>query len=339
MAERSHVVTDLRGLQESRMESPVLSLYLPMTETPAVDRGYVALAKDLLATVAEMDRLASEQKRLLLDHIQGMTPAGKTAVFFQPGEAKQPVTLTLQLQLPGLAQQGAEPYLVPLLALEENYPLIAVVAVDEREARLILVDLGETVGVTRLRDDVPGRQRQGGWAAFRYERDRTEHVRAHLSHVASELEGQMRTLPVKRVVLAGSPETCSGLLEALPAATRSVVAGQVPLEMFASDSEIVSRCLGVAEDAERQEEMELADQVMELALAGGRASLGWDETLQVLAEGRVHKLALADTEIGSDRADSALKLAWSTGATVEFMRGSAAERLADNGGIGAVLRY
>jgi hypothetical protein len=43
--------------------------------------------------------------------------------------------------------------------------------------------------------------------------------------------------------------------------------------------------------------------------------------------------------LGTPRGDEALILAWDSDATVEFLRGDAESVLADNGGIGALLRY
>jgi hypothetical protein len=145
--------------------------------------------------------------------------------------------------------------------------------------------------------------------------------------------------PYRRLILAGAPESTSGLYEELDSGLQVLVAGSAALATYLSDAELLAGAMPAAEAAERREEQALVEEIRERAFAGGHASLGWEETLQVLKEGRVHRLALGETNLSTDEGAEACALAWNTGADIEFLHGDAEAALSDNGGIGAMLRY
>ena len=104
----------------------------------------------------------------------------------------------------------------------------------------------------------------------------------------------------------------------------------------------------------RTRETALIDHIKEAAYAEGRSSLGVQETLQALGEGRVAHLVY---DAGRDYADVGLEsgtvadqegrpvieqmvdLALSTGAGITPVEGDGAEALAEQGGVAALLRY
>lgn len=101
----------------------------------------------------------------------------------------------------------------------------------------------------------------------------------------------------------------------------------------------------------RSRETELIARIKEAAYAEGRSSLGVQETLQALGEGRVEHLVYdagrdyADIGIGPDDEDGLpvvermVALALSTGAAVTPVEGESAEALDEQGGVAALLRY
>jgi len=324
----------------------ILSVYLPIEAGQALHHGYVPALMDILrdareaaASDAERERIEAESERVLRYVREEYTPAGRTLVLFASGPRDLLEPLRIQLALPALARFRAKPFLAPLDAAMEDEPRVAVAVVDERQARIFVTFLGELESRQKMADAVPGLQRQGGWSAFKYERDRLHHIEEHFRHVAGVLVEQHRRLPFKRLVLGGTDENVEAMRDALPEDLRRAVAGTFPAEMFATDSDLVQAAIPIAEAAERAEEVALATEVRDRAMAGGPAALGWEETLQTLAEGRVHGLALAARHLGTKEGEKALALAWDTDARVEFLRGEAEAILDANGGIGALLRY
>lgn len=328
----------LANIRNAALTGRVLSLYLPLDDVPAVDRGFIARAKDLLNPLKTEDGGAGEVDTALA-HIDAMVPNGRTLALFSSAADRFLEAFHLQVRLPALAKLGSQPYLAPLDAAFDNYPRVAVVAFGERDARIIETDLAQVTAVSRLSDDVPSRQRQGGWAAFKIERDRAEHVRGHYRHIAEKLRDLHQAGAFKRLVLLGLPESTSGLAEELEPALQHLVVGSAPVATYESDDQVAAAGLALAEAEERREEVALVEEIRDRAFAGGKASLGWNETMTVLEEGRVHRLAVAESALGSTEAAQAVQLAWDSGAAVEFLQEDAAALLADNGGIGALLRY
>jgi hypothetical protein len=332
-------------LRSFAADEPVLSVYLPIDPRGVAQGGYAPLLMNLLRDARESIQPGDAEQfeataAPVLDLVRGdFEPHGRTMVFFSATRGQPIEVLRLQVALPAFVRFGNGPFTMPLEAVFDDDPRIAIVAVDEREARILTSVLSEIEYETRVKDNVPGRQRQGAYSASRYERDRAGHVREHFEHVAQVLGEIDREQPFKRLVIGGAPETVSGMTDALPEGLAGKLAGSFPVQMFATDDEILRAGTAVAETAERREETELVAQIRDLALAGGAASLGWDETLQMLTEGRVHRLAIAFEHLGTERGDRALGLAWGAGSTVEFLHAEAEAGLSEEGGIGALLRY
>ena len=139
--------------------------------------------------------------------------------------------------------------------------------------------------------------------------------------------------------MAGTDDATNAVVNLLPRPLSKKLARTFREEQFETDAEVANQAALVAGQAERSEELRLAAEIVDRALAGGQASLGWDETLQVLTEGRAHQLAIAGAKLGSAQADAVIELASDTGALVEVVHGDAEAILEPNGGIGAILRY
>jgi len=336
-----HELELLNRLKSGAAVSPVLSLYLPLDRTPAIQKGYVALAKDILKSVEPVDAAAFEDaSAAVVSYLQDeFTPGGRTLALFRAAGDRTPEILRLQISLPGIARFDQVPYLAPLEAASENYPAVAVVVVDERTAKVFTTALGELDHDSTLRHDIPRRQRQGGWAAANIESNRAEQVRDHFRAVADHLQQLDQVSAFKRLIIGAAAESTSALTEALSPQLRAKVVGTFTPDISGPEQAVLDAAFEIAVEAERAEEVELVKEIRDRAMAGGKASLGWDETLQVLGEGRGHRLAIGEKHLGTEEGDRALQLAWQTNAQIEFVGGEAEELLADNGGIGALLRY
>jgi peptide subunit release factor 1 (eRF1) len=317
----------------------MLTLYLPLDDVPAIDRGYVARAKDLIKGLKTEHPEAAADAERALAHIEEMTPTGRTLVVLSSVESDTLDAFHLQVRLPAVARFAEAAYLAPLESAFDNYPVVAVAAIGERDARILVSDLCELTESVTFSDDVARRQRQGGWAASRIESDRAEHVREHYRKAARVLHDKHQETAFTRLVLAGAPESTAGLFEELDAGLRVLVAGTPALATYLSDTDLLAAALPTVEAAERREEQSLVEEIHERALAGGDASLGWDETMQMLKEGRVYKLALGENSLRDERGAQVCALAWETDADIEFLHGDAEAAMNDNGGIGALLRY
>jgi peptide subunit release factor 1 (eRF1) len=257
--------------------------------------------------------------------------------------------------------------MVPLIAALDEYERYCVALVDKESARILTVWMGRIEQRIEFEDDVPGRSAMGNWAQARYARHREYHVHLHMQRVIDELWHLSRRQAFDRLIIGGPEEAMATLRPMLPRSLEEKVVGEFTGERFASDAEIVERVRGIEERAERAHETALVEQILERAPKRARAVLGWEETLVALSEGSVHALVLVEgaTTPGfscpeghmavleridqcpfceepmwpvDDLAVTAARLAMTTGATVEFVRGDAAQRLRPHVA-GALLRY
>jgi len=225
-----------------------------------------------------------------------------------------------------------------------------------------------TAGGQRTRRDMspmgPGRVRsdEAGYA-----RHLDYHIHLHVQRVVDELWRLNRKHAFDRLIIGGPPEALAALRQALPRSLAQKVAGRFAGELFAADAQVVARVREIEEGAERAHEAARVREILEAAQKGGLAVIGWDETLAALCDGRVHQLVLVEGDATSGYACAdghfatieaveqcpfcteamwpvselavwATRTAMATGASVEFVRGEAAELLRPHGA-GAVLRY
>jgi len=339
---------DLRRLEDLRSASSthgILSLYLPIDPAVAQHHGHIAALMNVLrelrqtapATVAA--RVEEEAAKVLSFARDDYVPHGSCLIVFSSLPAKLWETFSFQLPSPALARFGERPYLLPIAAFSEDYSPAMVALVDHQEARLYSLRLGELLECTRVSTDVPGHNRQGGWAAAHYERDRQHHMDDHLRSVAEALQASDGDAPFEYLVLAGTNEITHALSALLPQGLRDKLAGDFAAEMFASDAMILDSARDVIARKERGRERGLIERLIQTALEGGRSALGVDETLQTLREGRARSLVLSESAAFQPTGETAYTLAEANGLPVEMVHGEAAALLEPYGGIAAELRY
>lgn len=337
--------TEVRRLRRLRPGRPVLSVYLQTDPGLALHHGHVAKLMDLLRDLREttpaehQSALDSESQRLLAYVRDDYTPTGRSLVAFASSPRRLFQTMSLQLPLRSVARFAPKPYLTPLDLALDDHPRVAVALVSEEQVRLITTVLDEIESEREVKEHVPGRQRQGGWHAANYERDRLQHIATHYAGVVEELKALQKHAPFKWLVIAGAEPSTTALAGVLPRGLKSKLAGRFRAEQFAPSTEVAKHANRVAAEAERAEELTIARQIVDRAMARGAATLGPDTTLRALAEGRVHLLAIAASELTTAEGDRAVDLALESGAEVEVVHDAAEAVLAPHRGIGALLRY
>jgi len=154
----------------------------------------------------------------------------------------------------------------------------------------------------------------------------------------------------RRVLVFGdqrySRKFCDGLGKAIEVT-------HIKLDLIAEPiSSIERRVEEILPSLNRDRETALVSRIKELAYAEGRSSLGVQETMQALEEGRVQHLVY-DAGRGYEAGDSAaprglggppaiehmVKLALSTGAAITPVEAESASGLAEQEGVAALLRY
>jgi stalled ribosome rescue protein Dom34 len=148
--------------------------------------------------------------------------------------------------------------------------------------------------------------------------------------------------PHSFLVVGGTNESAARAFEELPKHLQARAVQSPPLYLEIGTTELREIVEQAASQLTKRSQLELLDQVVEQAGAGGRACLGREETLKALEEMRVDTLLLSRRLIRAEPelADRCVGQALAQDAAVEELGDAGGERLDQSGGgIGARLRY
>ncbi len=367
---------EIERLGRIRAEKGVVSVSVKIDPQLGYERGQPAMkfkgayarakrgagAGDLAVLEREYDRI--------LDFLKDYAPRGRGVIIYSSTPDDIWEVHPLEVMVPSWVSVGSSPNTALLAQVMEEYPRMAVLMLDGGDARIYSAEQGSDSESDRESAELPNRHAQGGWAQARYERHVEFHHAMHLKSVAEKLEGMYREQPFDRLVIVGAERAAKEFEALLPAEIGRRPTGKLTADLKqASDDELLDRARALREEDERRLELALVSRISELADAKGRGTLGIDETLQALIEGRVDTLVVAEgaTKAGTvclncdyfaasafsqcpacsqsdveelpDAIEQAIEYAIVNGSRVNVVFGGAREMLLSRGGIGALLRY
>ncbi|HEX8968174.1 MAG TPA: host attachment protein [Chloroflexota bacterium] len=352
----------------------VVSAYVDTSPGRIAGQAYLisvrGAARDLRAVVPADNRDAVEAATTRIDHYlaHDFVPHQPGLALFAAGAAGYFYAVPLPQAMTDELTWAQEPRVGPLEALLDEFERTAVVLFDAARSRIFTIFLNAIESRQEFRDDLPRKQSTGGWFGLEQThmaRHREDHVRQHAERTSRELMRVLRQSAFDRLLLVGPEEALAVLRHELPRPLQARLAGQLELEVFASEKDVLAAVGAASRSIERETEARLVD---ELVNAGGaHAALGLAATLGALADGSVHLLLMADTfqatgavcdhchrlvtdahhcptcgqatQPVTDVREAILRQARDQGARVEFIGEPAAERLAEYGGIGAWTRF
>lgn len=143
------------------------------------------------------------------------------------------------------------------------------------------------------------------------------------------------------LVLAGSAETTTSLLRALPERARERTIDLPGLTVDATPARLREGVEAAASTLSIRLQRALVDEILDTTRSAGRACLGLERTERALRAGAVDTLVLsrAFARAEPDLAEQLVDLTFDHGAGVEEISEAAAEELDREGGIGARLRF
>lgn len=305
----------------------------------------------------------------ILRYLEDRLPAGRGLAIFACQPSGLWEVITLDVPVPSFVDVGPTPSIEVLARVLDEYPRLAIAIVQRDAARIYLSEQRSAQEEASIESEVPGRHDQGGWAQARFQRHIEVHVQRHLKEAADALEKVFYQRPFARLVVGGSPEAVDEFLELLPDPIARRVVGTVPVDLkHETEEAVLERARQAGDEAERKSEIELVERALDAAASGGRGAAGLQETLQAVAEGRVHTLLVADgftaegascpacgylsaaplascpacgspTEPAPDVVERAVERAFLAGAHIESVLGPARGKLLEHGGLAAILRY
>jgi peptide chain release factor subunit 1 len=274
-------------------------------------------------------------------------------------------TVPLPDPVPDEVRIAGELYLAPLARLVGRSDGVLVAAVGRERGQVFKLEGGQLQEIADDTEDVPGRHDQGGWSQARYERHIDEIVERHWRRVAETLDRCVRARRGARVVLVGAEDMRSDFESMLPNDVKGCLLGWTTAEAHADGPQLLEAARPVIEAWWEQRETQLLERWREEAAKNGRASTGWEQTLEAASDGRAELLLVQDgadepayqcprcgraqisngscpldgttLEARESGLDLAVHQTLAHGGTVQVIRGR--RDLEPVGGVGALLRY
>jgi peptide chain release factor subunit 1 len=344
---------------------PVLSLYLNVDPSRRSKDKYMLWLRNHLKEVSDQADQADIER---VERFFGFEYdwQGKSVASFACTKADLWQAFPLAVPMEDGVFVGDLPHIKPLTNLMDRYEPYGVALIDREGARLFQIHMGQIVDTAGTLGEETKRHKQGGWAAQklqRYEDTQASHNLRSAANVAMDFfqKGQSR-----RIVLAGTEETVSQFQGLLPRVWQEKVAGALPMDMNATEMEVLSKSWAIIDEAHADEQAALVERIITSAAKSEGAAVGLSATLAALQEERAHILVIAEgfsapgyrcTQCGNisavqegvcpycggetarvdDAVEYAVKRTLESGGQVESVRDDPA--LVEAGSIGVLLRY
>lgn len=343
----------------------VLSLYLNVDPSRRSKDKYMLWLRHLLKEVSGQADPADIER---VERYFGFEYdwQGKSVVCFACTKADLWQVFSLAVPMEDGVFAGDLPQIKPLADLMDRRQPYGVALVDREGARLFQIQMGKIVAATGTLGEETKRHKQGGWAAQKLQRHEDVQASHNLRSAANVAIDFFQQGQSQRVVLAGTEETVSQFYNLLPRAWQHKVVGSIPMDMNASEAEVLSKSWSMIEEARASEQAALVEHVITSAAKSEGATAGLAATLVALQEERAHTLVVAEgfsapgyrcTQCGyvaavyegvcsycgggmepvDDAVEYAVKRMLELGGQVESVRDNS--DLVEAGSIGALLRY
>ena len=366
---------------EPSLEHPYLSVYVdwrPEGENPNVRPGKITLENKFSEhrrklKDADRDRRGFDADVTRIDAFleDGIDPAVH-GIFILSCDAQNVFeTVLLAMPLDTRLTVSPTPDLRTLVRAIEDFPRFAVLHADQHDASVFIINRASAESTRKLEsNDYPSKSDVGGWKMQGFQARQEERVSHFARAVAEETRKLLDEARIKMLVLSVGEVFGSALHEEFHQTVKEKIAGEIHLNMQASESEIVEAALPVVEQAERNLEADAIRTLEDALGAGNQGAGGVDDVLMALASGQVMTLLMAedfeangwadydlnlygageipsehpaagdrDALVKIDLAEEFVRLALSTSAAVEIVTSGEAARLHKHGGVGAILRY
>jgi peptide chain release factor subunit 1 len=300
----------LRELAGFRTENGcAVSLYLSLDPSETPTAADVEVRQSSLLSAAERivegrkATLGHDQREALkadLERIAGWFDDGfvrdglRGVAVFAAGLDNFWSTLELPDAVGDEVRIGGELYLAPLARLVGRADGVLVAAVGRERAEVFHLRGGQLVELADATEDVPGQHDQGGWSQARYERHIDEIVERHWRRVAATLDSCVRKLHGARVVLVGAEGMRSDFEEMLSNSVKNALVGWTTAEAHAEAPQLYEAACPLLEEWWSRRETELLERWREEAATNGRATRGWEQTLEAASDARVELLLVQD---------------------------------------------
>ncbi len=188
--------------------------------------------------------------------------------------------------LKDLVWVDSSPYIRPLAELQEEYENVAVVAADNKRARIFMVTSATAGDEEAVLGNIKNHVRKGGWSQQRYERRRDKQLLLYAREIVDALKRLEQEEDFRRIVLVGGKEILRIIRENLPQAMERKVAGKA-VHLADGEAALLDSIKDVFLEQERRSELGLWEVIRAEYLRGGLGVAGLADVLAAAKVGRV----------------------------------------------------
>ena len=361
---------DVQELLHYKPSHPVLSIYLNIDPAEGNADAYKLRLRTMLKDI-EMP----EDVEAILHYFEHEHDwSGRSVAVFSCAPQGFFKAYPLAVAIRSRVRINDRPYVKPLADLLDSYGGYGVVLVDKQGARLFFFHLGELREQEGVMGEAIRRTKRGGGSQAAGRRGGTAGQTDYVDEMADRnikevIEAATRFFSennVRRIVIGGTDDNVALFRSHLPKAWQSLVIGTFPINMTASHVEVLERAMQIGKEAEYRRQAILVDTIVTNTAKGRGGSVGLEDTLSAIREGRVQSLVINDgyrapgfrckscghisslpmgncpfcdgeTEKIPDAVEVAVRQVMRSGGDVEVLHGDQSRKGFDK--IGALLRY
>lgn len=275
------------------------------------------------------DSLSADKERIEIWLDQELDPSAQGVFIVACSALDVFEPLSLSLPVDSRLDIGPTPALSVLARMADDHPAHAVLLADQQDATLTIVRRAQQGRqITVDGDDYPRKQQQGGWLQRRYQARADERVAAFAREVAEQTRTALREEEdVHALIIAGDEVITSALDDVMHSEVSDAVIDRIRLDIETSDREMIEATLPVAEQAERNRELQVAKDVTDAVGAGVKGAAGASDVLTASQAGQVMTLVMVDDFTGTGWADFELDLFGSGDIPVTHAMGGQVENI------------
>jgi hypothetical protein len=278
---------------------------------------------------------------------------GRGRALFAPLSGGEAILVVAQVPFADHVSLSDSPVIQPLVTMIDRHRPVGLAAIHRRgvfvaESRLGTVE--EVAGASFWIDTDDWREMRGPAGANpalpqqssnqtdKFDRRMDEHVNRRLRELSGVLVKNAADRGWDHLFLIGDPRLTAVLRDEVSPEGRNGGPDVIEVEKVAPDpdahelAELVEETRGHVE-ADRQHR--LVERALGAAAAADGGATGHDQVLEAFLAGRVERVVVSEEEL----TDEMVRAAIDTSAAVTVVEGEAADALADNGGVVALLRW
>ena len=288
---------DLQSFLEYSTEGQVLSVYLNTDPTESNTEAANLRLRNLLKAVDLPDDVQAVTDFVTLEYDWA---ARGLAIFSQQAEPNFR-TFQFNLSVPDKVFVGEKSFVRPLVRLMSIFNGWGVVLVDKQGARLFSYNMGELKEKMGVEGEEVKQTKRGGGNAMPGRMGGSgasanveNIIDRNIKEVVESAIAFFNQQRVRRVMIGGTDDNIARFKEALSKSWQSLVVGEFPMSMTASQQDVLEKATEEALLARKKLIQSLVDQAFTLAAKGSSGVTGLIDTLNAIHEGRVKTLLVSE---------------------------------------------